>query len=142
MTPRRALALAAFCAALTSAAPAAANPAGKSTLQETIRKGTGAFRPLLKGPGEPYLVRTAGMGRASARRTATRRSMISFAQLTDPQTGQPGTPPLPAPFPRTGQGGEPRLSLPDAITGTPGDPRYPYREPLPAPPPGGPPRDR
>lgn len=61
------------------------------------------------------------------------------SQLTDPQVGQPGTPPLPVPYPRTGQGGEPHLTLPDAITGNPGDPRYPYREPLPAPPPGGPP---
>lgn len=60
-------------------------------------------------------------------------------ERSDPQTGQPGTPPLPVPFPRTGQGGDPNLNLPDAITGNPGDPRYPYREPLPAPPPGGPP---
>lgn len=58
---------------------------------------------------------------------------------TDPQLGQPGTPALPVPYPRTGQGGEPHLTLPGAITGKPGDPRYPYREPLPAPPPGGPP---
>ncbi len=75
------------------------------------------------------------------------------SQRTDPQVGQPGTPALPVPFPRTGQGGEPRLTLPDAITGNPGDQGcgppglplpgptgcYPYREPLPAPPPGGPP---
>lgn len=61
------------------------------------------------------------------------------SQRTDPQIGQPATPPLPLPYPRTGQGGEPHLTLPDAITGKPGDPRYPYREPLPAPPPGGPP---
>ncbi|ORV86010.1 mammalian cell entry protein [Mycobacterium interjectum] len=74
------------------------------------------------------------------------------SRLTDPPTGQPGTPPLPMPFPRTGQGGEPRLNLPDAITGNPGDHPcgapgvplpgpgcYPYREPPPAPPPGGPP---
>jgi phospholipid/cholesterol/gamma-HCH transport system substrate-binding protein len=74
------------------------------------------------------------------------------SQLTDPPTGQPGTPPLPVPYPRTGQGGEPRLNLPDAITGNPGDHPcgpsgvplpgpgcYPYREPPPAPPPGGPP---
>lgn len=68
------------------------------------------------------------------------------SQVTDPQTGQPGTPALPVPYPRTGQGGAPRLTLPDAITGN-ADPalpeqfpgRYPYREPLPAPPPGGPP---
>ncbi|KRD13402.1 mammalian cell entry protein [Mycobacterium sp. Root265] len=61
------------------------------------------------------------------------------SQLVDPGVGQPGTPALPVPFPRTGQGGEPNLTLPDAITGKPGDPRYPYREPLPAPAPGGPP---
>jgi phospholipid/cholesterol/gamma-HCH transport system substrate-binding protein len=61
------------------------------------------------------------------------------SQRTDPQTGQPGTPPLPVPYPRTGQGGQPKLNLPDAITGVPGDPRYPFRPPSPAPPPGGPP---
>ncbi|KRD06098.1 mammalian cell entry protein [Mycobacterium sp. Root265] len=74
------------------------------------------------------------------------------SQLVDPQVGQPGTPALPAPFPRTGQGGEPRLTVPDAITGnagdqacgapgapTPGPGCYPYRKPLPAPAPGGPP---
>jgi phospholipid/cholesterol/gamma-HCH transport system substrate-binding protein len=69
------------------------------------------------------------------------------SQRTDPQIGQPGTPPLPIPFPRTGEGGEPKLHLPDAITGNPGDHPcslpgtgcYPYHEPLPAPPPGGPP---
>jgi len=75
------------------------------------------------------------------------------SQRTDPQTGQPASPALPVPYPRTGQGGEPNLTLPDAITGKPGDQGcgppglalpgptgcYPYREPLPAPPPGGPP---
>lgn len=66
-------------------------------------------------------------------------NVLAPSQLTDPQTGQPGTPALPVPYPRTGQGGEPHLNLPDTITGKPGDPRYPYREPLPAPPPGGPP---
>ena len=68
------------------------------------------------------------------------------SQLADPQTGQPGTPPLPMPYPRTGQGGDPRMTLPDAITGNedphlpaqfPG--RYPYRPEPPAPAPGGPP---
>lgn len=66
-------------------------------------------------------------------------SVLLPSQISDPQVGQPGTPPLPVPFPRTGQGGDPILKLPDAITGKPGDPRYPYREPLPAPLPGGPP---
>jgi phospholipid/cholesterol/gamma-HCH transport system substrate-binding protein len=75
------------------------------------------------------------------------------SQLVDPGVGQPGTPALPVPFPRTGQGGDPHLTVPDAITGNRGDPGcgppglplpgptgcYPYRQPLPAPPPGGPP---
>jgi phospholipid/cholesterol/gamma-HCH transport system substrate-binding protein len=68
------------------------------------------------------------------------------SQLTEPPTGQPGTPPLPLPYPRTGQGGGPRQNLPDAITGnldpnlpaqSPG--RYPYRPEPPAPAPGSPP---
>ncbi|SNW16645.1 MCE-family protein, Mce3C_1 [Mycolicibacterium thermoresistibile] len=66
-------------------------------------------------------------------------NVLSPSERTDPLTGQAATPALPVPYPRTGQGGEPHLTLPDAITGKPGDPRYPYREPLPAPPPGGPP---
>jgi phospholipid/cholesterol/gamma-HCH transport system substrate-binding protein len=73
------------------------------------------------------------------------------SQLTDPQTGQPATPPLPVPYPRTGEGGEPRLNIPDAIAGNPGDRPcsapgrpgapgcYPLRQEPPAPPPGGPP---
>lgn len=74
------------------------------------------------------------------------------SERTDPQTGQPATPPLPLPYPRTGQGGPPRQTLPDAITGNPGDHPcgvpgialpgpgcYPYRAPASAPPPGGPP---
>ncbi len=65
-------------------------------------------------------------------------NVLPPSQLSDPQTGQPGSPALPQPYPRTGQGGDPHLTIPDAITGNPGDPRYPYREPEPAPPPGGP----
>ena len=79
-------------------------------------------------------------------------NVLTPTERIDPQTGQPGTPALPMPFPRTGQGGEPNMTLPDAITGQPGDQQcgppgvplpgpgcYPYREPLPAPVPGGPP---
>jgi phospholipid/cholesterol/gamma-HCH transport system substrate-binding protein len=79
-------------------------------------------------------------------------SVLLPSQRSDPQVGQPGTPALPVPYPRTGQGGEPHLTLPDAITGNPGDRPcglpglplpgpgcYPYRQPPPAPPPGGPP---
>ena len=74
------------------------------------------------------------------------------SQRTDPQVGQPGTPALPVPYPGRVKADEPKLTLPDAITGNPGDQGcgfpgvplpgpgcYPYREPLPAPPPGGPP---
>ncbi len=80
-------------------------------------------------------------------------NVLSPSERVDPPTGQPGTPALPVPYPRTGQGGEPRLTLPDAITGNLGDEGcgppglplpgptgcYPYREPPPAPAPGGPP---
>ena len=79
-------------------------------------------------------------------------NVLTPTERIDPQTGQPGTPALPMPFPRTGQGGEPNMTRPDAITGQPGDQQcgppgvplpgsgcYPYREPLPAPVPGGPP---
>ena len=75
------------------------------------------------------------------------------SERTDPQVGQRATPPLPVPYPRTGQAGDPRLTIPDAITGNPGDAGcgppgiplpgptgcYPYRDPGPAPAPGGPP---
>lgn len=79
-------------------------------------------------------------------------NVLAPGKLHDPQTGQPGTPPLPLPYPRTGQGGSPRLTIPDAITGNPSDQPcgppgtplpgpgcYPLRPPPPPPPPGGPP---
>lgn len=78
-------------------------------------------------------------------------STLLPSQRTDPQVGQPGTPPLPVPYPRTGQGGPPAQNVQEAITGNPTDQVcgipglpaagpgcYPYREPLPAPAPGGP----
>ena len=74
------------------------------------------------------------------------------SQLTDPQTGQPGTPPLPVPYPRTGQGGEPQSEAARRDHRQPGRPACgPPGLPLPghrllplpraaaAPPPGGPP---
>jgi metallophosphoesterase (TIGR03767 family) len=73
---------AAFAAVLASAAPVAfADPAGRTTLTQTIRPGTGAYAPLAAGPGEPYVVR----GQAKKKRARTRRSLAFFAQLTDPQ---------------------------------------------------------
>jgi metallophosphoesterase (TIGR03767 family) len=69
-------------AALALAAPAAA----QSTLDRTIVPvGGGAFEPLAAGPGEGYVVRRAPGVRAKPRRTRTRRSLLYFGQLTDPQ---------------------------------------------------------
>ncbi len=48
------------------------------------------------------------------------------SRRTDPQTGQPATPPLPLPYPRTGQGGPNRICpmitarYPGATAGQPG----------------------
>ncbi len=79
-------------------------------------------------------------------------NVVPPSQRSDPQVGQPATPPLPIPYPRTGQGGPPRMNLPDAISGNPQDHPcgppgvalpgpgcYPLRPQPPAPPPGGPP---
>ncbi|MFN8130211.1 MAG: metallophosphoesterase [Solirubrobacteraceae bacterium] len=79
-------AVAAVAAAGLAAAPGAqANPAGKTTLQETITSRAGAFRPLVAGPGESYVLRTNGFASARRSRTRTRRSLAFFGQLTDPQ---------------------------------------------------------
>lgn len=84
----RRIALLAAAGLLASPAAALAEPAGKSTLQETIRVqggyGKGPYHPLERGGGERYTVRTAlaPAGRARARQ---RRSLAFFGQLTDPQ---------------------------------------------------------
>ncbi len=77
-----------------SAEAAATSTAGRiraaTTLARTFTRGTpgaGGYAPIVLGPGEPYLVRSdlaAGFARRSAgRRTAARRVVASFAQLTD-----------------------------------------------------------
>ncbi len=48
------------------------------------RYGNGPYHPLLRGPGEPYRLRTE-LAPASRRRLRTRRSLAFFGQLTDPQ---------------------------------------------------------
>jgi metallophosphoesterase (TIGR03767 family) len=86
-----ALALAASgLAAGASAAPA--DPLGKTTLDETIGLGQGAYRPMVRNRGEARVVRQAGMGRPGARRAARRVSLLSFAQLTDPQVADEMSP--------------------------------------------------
>jgi metallophosphoesterase (TIGR03767 family) len=84
--PPRTKAVFAFIIALLLAAPvASADPSGKSTLEETIAPGTGAFAPLTSGPGEKYSVRRAAGAKANAKRAARRRSLAFFGQITDPQ---------------------------------------------------------
>ena len=67
-----------------SAASASADPAGKTTLQETIQiaPGTG-FRQLEAGPGEPYLTRQSSLGKGKKGRAGKRRSMLFFGQVSD-----------------------------------------------------------
>src|SRR5438094_8196537 len=70
--------------AAIAAASASADPAGKTTLSETIRvaPGTG-FHQLVAGPGEPYVARQGPLGRAHSGRAAKRRSLLFFGQVTD-----------------------------------------------------------
>jgi len=71
--------------AMGPAGAARADPAGRTTLEQTLAPGGGGFAPLRAAAGEPYAVRRGGSAKASARRSARRRSLIMFAQLTDPQ---------------------------------------------------------
>src|SRR3954451_16863946 len=85
MTLTRLPALAAFLvlAALT-AASASADPAGKTTLTETIQIAPGSgFRQLQAGPGEPYITRQGPLGKARSGRAGKRRSLLFFGQVTD-----------------------------------------------------------
>ena len=71
---------------LLSAPVALADPAGKSTTEETIRPdGSGAFTSLRTRSGEDHGLRRPPGLRAEARRSSTRRSLAFFGQLTDPQ---------------------------------------------------------
>jgi len=69
-----------------SAPVAFADPAGKTTLDQTIRaaKGSG-FVALQTGPGEAYKTRKHPSAKPSGARAKHRRSLAFFGQLTDPQ---------------------------------------------------------
>src|SRR5437764_15201824 len=70
--------------AAIAAASASADPAGKTTLSETIRIAPGsAFRQLEAGPGEPYLTRQSTLGKGKKGRAGKRRSMLFFGQVSD-----------------------------------------------------------
>src|SRR4051794_6710853 len=72
---------------LACASAATADPAGKTTLNETIKvtspTGFAGFKSIGVGPGEPYLVRTGGLGSAKSGRAAKRRTLVFFAQFSD-----------------------------------------------------------
>lgn len=72
-------------AALALAAASAPAADATTTLDETIRTTGGAFKHTKAGPGEPFIVREAGLGHAKHNRARKRRSIAYFSQLTDPQ---------------------------------------------------------
>src|SRR4051812_22256222 len=65
------------------ATAATADPAGKTTVQETIKATGTGFKSLSAGPGEGYLLRTGALGKANSNRAAKRRSLLFFAQFSD-----------------------------------------------------------
>src|SRR4051812_36137215 len=65
------------------ATAATADPAGKTTVQETIKATGSGFKSLAAGPGEGYLLRTGGLGQAKSNRATKRRSLLFFAQFSD-----------------------------------------------------------
>ncbi|MCB8971632.1 MAG: TIGR03767 family metallophosphoesterase [Solirubrobacterales bacterium] len=75
-----------LAAALALAVLGGAQAQATTTLDETIRVvGKGQFKTLKSGPGEPFIVREAGLGHARRNRAKKRRSITYFSQLTDPQ---------------------------------------------------------
>jgi len=81
-----AVAALAVLAAASTAASAATPKKPTTTRQQTIkvRSGTG-FRLLRRGAGEGHLLRQLGSFRVGEKRRTRRRSLVFFAQLTDPQ---------------------------------------------------------
>ena len=73
--------------ALLLAAPvAAADPAGRSTTDETIRAASGSgYVALARASGEDHGIRRHPLVRAAKDRAERRRSLAFFGQLTDPQ---------------------------------------------------------
>ncbi len=86
MSARSAVHGALALAFLLSAPVAFADPAGKTTTQETIRPASGSgFVQLQRAAGEKHGVRRHPSARPSSGRASDRRSLAFFAQLTDPQ---------------------------------------------------------
>jgi hypothetical protein len=69
-----------------TAAPAAADPAGRTTLEESIGlSAQGGIRVPRPAPGVPFVVRATGGAAPQPGRASRRRSLAFFAQLTDAQ---------------------------------------------------------
>ena len=67
-------------------APVSAEPAGRSTLDESIGLAqVQGLRTPTSGAGSPFALRSGGPAVARAGRTSSRRSLAFFAQLTDAQ---------------------------------------------------------
>lgn len=82
----RTVLLAALVALALLPSAAVADPAGKTTREETIAPAPGSgYVPLRTGRGEGFVVRRAPGVRADPRREGRRRSLLFFSQLTDPQ---------------------------------------------------------
>src|SRR4051794_24180721 len=75
-----------FLLTLSCLLAAAASAQADTTLRRTIviKSGTG-YVDVQFGPGQPYVVRSGGFGVAHPQRAKTRRSILFFGQLTDPQ---------------------------------------------------------
>ena len=79
------VALCAVIALLIATAVAAADPAGKTTLEETIKfDGGSPFASLSRGPGERTLVRK-NLAKPKQGRAKNRRTISFFGTMTDPQ---------------------------------------------------------
>jgi metallophosphoesterase (TIGR03767 family) len=84
--PRLCLALAAVLIIPFLVSTAHADPAGKTTLQETLTPAPGSgYLGLQSATGENYVLRRGGSAKAKAKRAKKRRSLVNFVQLTDPQ---------------------------------------------------------
>ena len=84
--PRLFLALAAVLLIPFLVSTAHADPAGRTTLEETLAPAAGTgYTGLQSKGGENYVVRRGGSAKAKAKRAAKRRSLLFFVQLTDPQ---------------------------------------------------------
>lgn len=86
------IALCAFIALLVSSAVSLAAPAGKTTLEETIKLSGGSdFAPLSEGGGEATMVRKE-LAKPLKEREKRRKTITHFGQMTDPQVADEMSP--------------------------------------------------